>query len=115
MKHIKKFEEFLNESKIQPTAGPNAGKIIDYVYDNDVDYHYYFDWEGLEYPIKKVEDAIKKLGIKDFKEVVIMFSDNDIKVYDEAIKMAKKLKLKYIEVSDVDGEGNKALVFSELQ
>jgi hypothetical protein len=118
MKNIKLFEEYLNEkknnlSKLQPSAGKKAGKIIDAIDSNGDEYIYYSDFEGLEHPIPSIESAIKKLGISNWQEAIVVFSDsvNDLSV---VVDMAKKVKLKFAEVPD--DKGNEyAIVFSEVQ
>ena len=109
---ILKFKQFVNESKIQPTAGALAGKLIDYLYDEEIDYMYYSDFEGLEMPLSVVDNFIKRTGISG-KEAVMVLDVPKSKDYKKTIKMAKKLGVCFYELLHVSGES--AIIFSEKQ
>tara|TARA_R110001592_G_scaffold120545_3_gene325003 strand:- start:81215 stop:81562 length:348 start_codon:yes stop_codon:yes gene_type:complete len=115
MKHVKLFEQYINEKLPQILAGPKTKKFIETLNKEkiwkDEDWSYYDDYRNINGYVSSVDKAVKKLGGND-NEVIIVFRDALDFSFNDVVKLAKKLNLEYIENKDVI---NYSVIINALQ
>jgi hypothetical protein len=109
MKHIKTFENFINEAG--PAEGPKVKKFFQQVGENTVS-ETIKDMEGQEeQPSDALYNAMKQTGCKKPEECIVVgeYHTDD---WNKVLDTAKKVGLKYVEASDDNGD---AIVFDAKQ